>query len=544
MSMWRPFDVGRLASRRGLSAGLVAFACAAGLAVTLTAAYGADVPVATVPVGLNPSVVAVDQVSHNVYVGNYFGDSVTVIDGVTRSVVATVPMPTAGSIAVPIAAAVDILSGKVYVANFWSNRVAVIDGSTLALVATIVPPTSHASGVRAVAIDPTGATPKVYAAVYGKNVVSVIDGSTDTIVQSIPVGNSPRALAVFASGSHRRVYVANRYSDNVSIIDAATDSVVATVSTGAAPKVIAVDPDRGFAYVSSPTSDTVTVIDDNDVATATIPVGDNPIGIGVEPTGRRVFVANYNSNNVSVIDADTLAVVATVTTGVQPYAVAVDRSSRKAYVSCYGSSSVTVIDSTLATVTVATGASPYALGVDEALASHQVYSGNWGSNNVTVIDPPGGDAGPIDVTVDPLPGHATTSTTLEFTGSATSLRAPLPSNIVAVFYRIDSEATWRRADIVGGIGTPSVTWRAAPAETFALGSHTIEVAAIDQALAVASSSDQGSGGDTAAMGGAESYAFGVVSNVSTPASLPWSLMLAAGLALVALTLEMRRRAAA
>ena len=169
----------------------------------------------------------------------------------------------------------------------------------------------------------------MYAAIFGKNIVSVIDGSTDAVVKNIPVGNSPRAIAVFASGSHRRVYVANRYSNNVSIIDGNTDSVVATVPTGASPKVIAVDPNRGFAYVTSTASDTVTVIDDSDQVVATIPVGDNPIGVAVDPAGRRVFVANYASNSVSVIDADTLSVVATVATGVQPMAIAVDRSSRK-----------------------------------------------------------------------------------------------------------------------------------------------------------------------------------------------------------------------
>ncbi len=72
-------------------------------------AFAADTPVATVPVGASPAVVAVDPLTHNVFVGNYYGDSVSVIDGVTRSAVATIPMPTGGSIAVPIAAVVDVL---------------------------------------------------------------------------------------------------------------------------------------------------------------------------------------------------------------------------------------------------------------------------------------------------------------------------------------------------------------------------------------------------------------------------------------------------
>ena len=468
-----------------------------------------EAPVATVPVGNSPAVVGVDPLSHNVYVGNYYGDSVTVIDGVARSSVATIPMPTAGSIAVPIAAAVDVLSGKAYIGNFWSNYISAIDGSSLSIVATIAAPASHASGVRALGIDPTGPATKVYAAIYGKNTVSVIDGATDTIVKNIPVGNSPRAIAVFASGPHRRVYVANRYSDNVSIIDASTDSVVATASTGAGPKVIAVDPNRGFAYVTSPASDTVTVIDDSDQVTATISVGDNPTGVAVDPAGRRVFVANYASNSVSVIDADTLSVVATVATGVQPTAIAVDRSTRRVYVSCYGSSEVTVIDSSLLAASIPTGYRPYALGVDEGLASHQIYSANWGANSVTIIDPPGGDAGPVAVTIDPMSGDTTGSLSPAFSGTASSSRSPLSSNVVAVFYRIDTDPVWHRAQIVSGAGTPAVSWRAIPSAPLSEETHTIEVAAMDQALAVSSSSDQGAGGDSASLGGGTAYEFSV-----------------------------------
>ena len=69
---------------------------------SLGISFAGDAPVATVPVGASPAVVAVDPVLHYAYVGNYYGDSVTVIDGATRSTVATIPMPTAASIAVPL----------------------------------------------------------------------------------------------------------------------------------------------------------------------------------------------------------------------------------------------------------------------------------------------------------------------------------------------------------------------------------------------------------------------------------------------------------
>jgi parallel beta-helix repeat protein len=168
-----------------------------------------------------------------------------------------------------------------------------------------------------------------------------------------------------------------------------------------------------------------------------------------------------------------------------------------------------MIDSSLVATSIATGYRPYALGIDEALASHQVYSANWGANNVTIIDPPGGNAGPVSVTIDPLPGDTTSSTSPVLSGVAASSRAPQQSNIVAVFYRTDADTTWRRAQIVDGAGTPSVKWQATPSGPLSQAAHTIEVAAMDQALAVSSSSDQGAGGDSAALGGAAKYAFTV-----------------------------------
>ena len=168
-----------------------------------------------------------------------------------------------------------------------------------------------------------------------------------------------------------------------------------------------------------------------------------------------------------------------------------------------------MIDSSLVATSIATGYRPYALGIDEALASHQVYSANWGANNVTIIDPPGGDAGPVSVTIDHMPGDITSSTSPVFSGIAASSRAPRQSNIVAVFYRTDADQAWRRAQIVDGAGTPSVKWQATPSGSLSEAAHTIEVAAMDQALAVSSSSDQGAGGDSAALGGAAKYGFTV-----------------------------------
>src|SRR6185312_6946622 len=80
---------------------------------------------------------------------------------------------------------------------------------------------------------------------------------------------------------------------------------------------------------------TVTVIDTstNNTVGSPIPVYPNPNGLAVTPDGNKVFVTSASSNNVSVIDTATAAVVATIPVGSGPYAAAVSPDGTKVYVS-------------------------------------------------------------------------------------------------------------------------------------------------------------------------------------------------------------------
>lgn len=508
-------------------AAFVAVVLACVLCATMVA-VAADIPIATVGTGKSPTAVAVDPVTHKVFVANFYGDSVTAIDSVTDTAVATIAMPKGGAIgAVPNAVVVDPLATppKAYVANWQSHIVSFIDEASLSTVATITVPTSRNGYPRALAIDPTSSPAKLYVANYGKSIVSVLDASTGALIKEIGVGLQPRALGIFVSGSRRRIYVANRGSNDVSVIDGANDTVVATLPTGAGPKSITVDPDTGIAYVSSPTSDTVTVIDATDAVAETIAVGRSPIGMGIESGAGRLFVANRDSNDVSVIDTSSRSVVTTIPAGVNPVAVSVDRGDRKVFVGNYGESSVTIIDSALAVTTCTVGAGPIALATDEALAVHKTYCANWTSSTVTVIDEPtsavapltavGSRAAafavapdPVSATVDPITGDTTTSPRPVLTGTAVSNRQPFASDVVAVFVSIDGAAPVRAA-IVSGDGTPQVAWRLVPEADLAVGQHKVEVTVYDQASAVSASSGQDAVSALSAPAGATAYAFTV-----------------------------------
>jgi YVTN family beta-propeller protein len=86
--------------------------------------------------------------------------------------------------------------------------------------------------------------------------VSVIDTVTNTVIATIPIGNSPDGVAVTSDGS--RAYVTN--TGQVSAIDTATNTVIATVFVGDGPFGVAVTPDGSRLYITSEGSGTVSVI--------------------------------------------------------------------------------------------------------------------------------------------------------------------------------------------------------------------------------------------------------------------------------------------
>ena len=86
-----------------------------------------------IPAGIGPWAVAVNPVTNKVYVANYnfIPGEVTVIDGATN-VTKTVEAGYS-----PAAVAVNPVTNKIYVANFNGDSVTVIDGATDTVVATV-----------------------------------------------------------------------------------------------------------------------------------------------------------------------------------------------------------------------------------------------------------------------------------------------------------------------------------------------------------------------------------------------------------------------
>jgi YVTN family beta-propeller protein len=171
--------------------------------------------------GAHCSAVAIDPVMNLIYVtdggaavsGSPGVPYVTVIDGSNDSVIANVSVGTS-----PRGIAVNTVTHLIYVTNYLSNNVSVIDGSNKASIAVAVTLTA---GVNPYAVAVNSVTNFVYVGNQGDNTITVIDGSVNSPLYTLSEsGTSPAAVAV--NPITNTIYLANGQSRNVAVIQGAT----------------------------------------------------------------------------------------------------------------------------------------------------------------------------------------------------------------------------------------------------------------------------------------------------------------------------------
>ncbi|MFJ8085318.1 YncE family protein [Streptomyces sp. NPDC096205] len=150
----------------------------------------------------------------------------------------------------PLGVAVDPVSHRVFVTRPDHNKVSVIDATTPGVIGSI-PVGQHPTGI---AIDPQRR--RVYVANSGFKTVSVIDMATGGGVE-IDVGASPTGVEV---DSHGAVYVTHP-DGLVRVIDPNSASVTARISVGSQPQGLAFEPHSNRVYAANHGDGTVSAID-------------------------------------------------------------------------------------------------------------------------------------------------------------------------------------------------------------------------------------------------------------------------------------------
>jgi YVTN family beta-propeller protein len=326
-----------------------------------------------VAVEKNPTYVAVDNKTNTVYVANSDSNSVSIINGVTNTVVKNVPV--GGH---PAYIAVNPNTTTAYIANSGNKSVSVINGKTNTVVRTI--PVRKDPGHLAVDLN----TNTVYVANSGNKSVSVINGKTNTVVNTVPVGEDPTYVAV--NPNTDTVYVVNRDSSTVSVIDGKTNVVQRPVAVDYNPAYVAVDKNIDTVYVANKGFDTVSVINGKtNTIVQTIPVGSMPIDLAVNPNTDTVYVVNKASNSVSVINGKNNTVIQTIAVGNDPDSISVNPNTDTVYVVNKGSNNVSVINGKNNTViqTIAVGNDPDEVAINQL--TNRWYVSNSGDASVSII---------------------------------------------------------------------------------------------------------------------------------------------------------------
>ncbi|WP_445183436.1 Hsp70 family protein [Pseudonocardia sp. Cha107L01] len=310
-----------------------------------------------ISVGQGPSAVAISPDGRRAYVPNagsgaMAGNTVSVIDTATNTVIATVPVGVG-----PSGVAITPGGGYVYVANGDANSVSVIDTVNDTVTAT-VPVGREPSGVAITADGRDVYVPNAGSGSIAGTTVSVIDTTTNTLTATILVGFGPSGVALTPDG--RRGYVTLGAANSVSVINPLTNKTTRTISVGPNPLSVAITPDGHHAYVTNHGNDTiasstVSVIDTTtNRVTATIPVGFGPSSVVITPDGHYGYVTNQGTDSapgttVSVIDTTTNRVTATIPVGFGPSSVVITPDGHHGYVTNQGTdsapgASVSVID--------------------------------------------------------------------------------------------------------------------------------------------------------------------------------------------------------
>jgi YVTN family beta-propeller protein len=264
-----------------------------------------------------------------IYVPNETLNTLTVISGSSRQVVANVPLG-----GVPFAAAVNPATNLVYV-TIPDSSVVVVDGSTNTVTATIPATTPYS-----IAVNPLTNLIYFISSSSATGAVGVIDGASNRVVGTISLSTSCCVVGIAVNTVTNRIYVAEDLSSKqMVVINGANNKF----STFAVPGVchfgyIATDSTLGRTYVADDVCAELYMIDDatDKVIMTVLPGYGGPIAAN----GVNHQVADFSLNVLSFISGRTGALLGSAVNfpvSVQAVDVAAGNNNRY-YVSLYSAS--------------------------------------------------------------------------------------------------------------------------------------------------------------------------------------------------------------
>lgn len=199
----------------------------------------------TIHLSKTPSIITANPITNKVYIGYFDLPEISIIDGITNSIVKNITLDTKPSTNGITHMAINPNTNLIYaIRNGNFHTVSVVDGNTDRLVKNI----TLKDVVHSLAVDP--GTNLLYVTQLGR--ISVIDGNTNNIVKNIiydtPPFDDPFTLAI--NPSTKVLYVSDSFND-VWAIDTTSNVVVGNVTLSQSPEVIAINPITNTVYTAA-----------------------------------------------------------------------------------------------------------------------------------------------------------------------------------------------------------------------------------------------------------------------------------------------------
>ncbi len=264
-----------------------------------------------VATGDSPWGVAVDPGTRRVYAASFFGGDLRIFNSDTLAPVATASI---GANAELTSVATTTNMGRALVVSHRYNRLYVVNGTTGVVEAD---PSTGGSGAWGLAYNPV--LNRAYISHRDSRTLTTLDGNNgwnqlyDQTVQLCPSVGQPGGLyGVAFNPLNQRLYIACGPAGNVNqvkVYSAAASglSLLASVTVGSGGidggGGIAVNTRTGNVFFTNSTSNTVSVINStNNQVVATLATGSTPFGAAVDPITGKVFIGNKTSNNLTVLN--------------------------------------------------------------------------------------------------------------------------------------------------------------------------------------------------------------------------------------------------
>jgi YVTN family beta-propeller protein len=301
--------------------------------------------VATLPVGMQPSGVAVNTATGVAVVTNRGSNNVSLIAlasntvmGMANTVIATVPVGMA-----PVGVAVDNLRNLALVANHDSNDVSVVDLAGQTVTSTI---TGVGNAPFAVGVNPL--TGRAIVVNRSTNTASILDltmsppAVAGTV--SISTGDNP---AVAVDPRLNWAFVTPGGAGTFSIVDLGRRSVVATITLGLSVRGVSLNTESHELLIADPTQNSLLLLSALNQTVRVLSAEVNHVATAVNALTNTGISVNSSTNLATVVHLGDLATpaspVGTVPVGTEPRAVAIDPGNNVAVVANVGSNDVSIV---------------------------------------------------------------------------------------------------------------------------------------------------------------------------------------------------------